>query len=254
MQELALHWYTLLGSLNATMALPLRELAQTINLPLVSAILFGLIGATSPCQLTTNASAAAFLARDSGGSGKMARETASFVAGKVVVYTLLGVIASVAGQQLAQTSIPLAALARKILGPVMILLGLHLLRLLPVRFAAGTSVSGWLEARAGRSSAGAFALGSSFAFAFCPTLFLLFFGLTIPMMWSSPGVGTLYPAAFALGTVLPLLVVMGLVGLGLGSVRSLSRGLRSLSPYLPLAAGLILLLAGLNDTLVYWLL
>ena len=254
LHELALAWYSLLGSLGAAISLPLRELALEINLPLASAILFGLIGSSSPCQVTTNASAAAFLARDGASAGRLSRQAMAFVAGKIVVYTLLGLAVSAAGQQFSQAQVPMAVLARKILGPVMIVLGLYLLRVLPLRFALGSGLSARLESAARGSRAGAFLLGAAFALAFCPTLFLLFFGLTIPMMSSSPVAGMLYPGAFALGTVLPLLAVLGLVGLGLGSAGSLSARLRRYSSYLPVAAGLVFLLAGANDTLVYWLL
>ena len=52
-------------SLNAAVTDPLRGVSDSLGLPLVSALLFGLMGATSPCQLTTNASALAYVARGS---------------------------------------------------------------------------------------------------------------------------------------------------------------------------------------------
>ena len=51
MQELAVQWYAILGTLNAAVTDPLRGLSDSLGLPLVSALLFGLMGATSPCQL-----------------------------------------------------------------------------------------------------------------------------------------------------------------------------------------------------------
>ncbi len=56
---------------------------------------------------------------------------------------------------------------------------------------------------------GAFVLGMAFALAFCPTLFLLFFGLLIPLTLASAG-GLIFPALFALGTAAPLLALLGL--------------------------------------------
>jgi len=62
-QEIIIQYYTWLSGLTSWLVLPLRDLAEAINLPLVSALLFGLIGATAPCQLSTNAVALAFVSR-----------------------------------------------------------------------------------------------------------------------------------------------------------------------------------------------
>ncbi|MBI2154320.1 MAG: sulfite exporter TauE/SafE family protein, partial [Candidatus Rokubacteria bacterium] len=56
-------WYIFLSQLSATLGEPLNQFADQINFPLVSAVLFGLIGATAPCQLTTNLSAIAYVSR-----------------------------------------------------------------------------------------------------------------------------------------------------------------------------------------------
>ena len=91
-------------------------------------------------------------------------------------------------------------------------------------------MSGSLEERAGRGATGAFLLGIAFSLAFCPPLFLLFFGLTIPMALASP-FGAFYPATFALGTTLPLLAIAAALAVGFGSkagYTSLSRRIGSL--------------------------
>jgi len=72
-QDLVLRWYVLLGTLNATVSEPLRALADGLGFAPLSALLFGLIGTTAPCQLTTNAGALAFVARGSADRGAMCR-------------------------------------------------------------------------------------------------------------------------------------------------------------------------------------
>jgi len=91
----------------------------------------------------------------------------------------------------------------------------------------------------------------AFALAFCPTLFFLFFGLTIPLALASPG-GIVVPALFALGTTIPLLIVLGALALGAHSSTGVTRALHRLQPRLNRFAGVILILAGLNDTIIYW--
>jgi cytochrome c-type biogenesis protein len=223
LREIASNWYAFLSTFNATVAMPLRDLADGINLPLVSALIFGLIGATSPCQLTTNAGALAYVARAGGGRGSAAVNALAYLTGKVVIYTLVGMAVIVVGRELAQQSIPVIVAARKVLGPLMILMGLYLLGLVAMHVSLGGGLSSWLEKRAGSGAGGAFVLGAAFSFAFCPTLFLLFFGLTIPLALASP-VGVIYPGAFAVGTTLPLLALAGLLTVGLDTGTSYVQG------------------------------
>ena len=249
-RELALQWYAWLSTLNAAVADPLSGLERSINVPLISALLFGLLGATAPCQLTTNASAMAFVARGAGSRGAVARSAAGYILGKVLVYTLLGLAVAIAGQRLAQQSIPIVVTARKVLGPAMIVLGLYMFGVLPLRFSLGLGLADRVEARAGPGATGAFLLGVALSFAFCPTLFLLFFGLTIPLALASPG-GPVFPGVFALGTSLPLLAVALLLAFG-SRGHGYVRGVRRAHGWVrPIAAG-VLVLAGLNDTLTYW--
>ena len=106
---------------------------------------------------------------------------------------------------------------------------------------------------AGHGHRGAYLLGVVFSFAFCPTLFWLFFGLTVPLALGSTG-GLAFPALFAAGASLPLLAMTTIVGAGLGTAGRFVGGLRRAERVLRVAAGAVLILAGLHDTVVYWLL
>lgn len=100
--------------------------------------------------------------------------------------------------------------------------------------------------------AGAFGMGVAFAVAFCPTLFWLFFGLTLPLAIASP-LGFVYPAVFAVGTALPLVmfaVLMAGLGMERGTVlRQAHRAHRPLS----MLVGVVFILVGLNEIVLYWL-
>jgi hypothetical protein len=105
---------------------------------------------------------------------------------------------------------------------------------------------------AGHGHRGAYLLGVVFSFAFCPTLFWLFFGLTVPLALRSTG-GLIFPGLFAVGASLPLLAMTAVVGAGLGTARHFIGGLRRAERGLRVAAGITLVVAGLHDTIVYWL-
>lgn len=254
MSEVANAWYVWLSGLNAAATEPLNALSDDLGVPLLSALLFGLMGSTSPCQLTTNASALVYVIRGAGaGERGWATGALAYLAGKALVYTLVGAAVVLAGQRLPQASIPVIVAARKLLGPLMVLLGLHLLGVARLRFSLGHGLVDRIEARVGAGAGGAFLLGTAFAFAFCPTLFLLFFGLTIPLALGS-SLGAVFPGAFALGTTLPLLVLAGLLATGARAAGAYVASARRASRWLRPVAGVVLVLAGLNDTFTYWFL
>ena len=99
---------------------------------------------------------------------------------------------------------------------------------------------------------GAFLLGVAFAFAFCPTLFLLFFGLLIPLSLSAKG-GVLFPAIFAFGMTLPLLTMSLVTSIAADRVGNYVDRVKRVERLARPVIAVIFLLAGLNDTLVYWL-
>lgn len=253
MRDAVLTWYLILSGFYATVAVPVRALSDTLGVPPLSALLFGLLGAAAPCQLTTNAGALAYVAREVDGRRAVAGRALAYLLGKALVYTTIGVVVILAGRELAPRLIPTIVVARKVFGPLMILLGLYLLGLVPLHFSLGQGLADRIEARAGGGAGGSFLLGSALAFCFCPTHFLLFFGLTIPLALQSP-VGIVYPGLFALGTTLPLLGLAALLTAGVGATQRYLADARRLDAWLRPVAGVVLILAGLNDTVVYWFL
>ncbi|MBI3456648.1 MAG: sulfite exporter TauE/SafE family protein [Candidatus Rokubacteria bacterium] len=250
-RRLMTHWYVTASQWSATLAVPVGDLADRAELPLVAAFLFGLVGAVAPCQLTTNLSAMAYVGRRLE-AGRPWREALAYIAGKVIVYTVVGAGAILLGLQLQPAALPVVVAARKGLGPLMIVIGLGFLGLVRLRGSVGRGVSAWLEARLPREGVwGAFLLGVAFSFTFCPTLFWLFFGLTIPMALRSVA-GVALPGAFAVGTALPLVAFVGLVALGSEMAGGLVARLRQSHRLIGRLAGAIFILAGIHDTLTYW--
>jgi cytochrome c-type biogenesis protein len=247
-----LEWYAWLSQLNAALSEPLTTWSARLNIPVLTALLLGLLGSTAPCQLTTNASAMALVAQrmaDLKGAWKTAL---AYTAGKVVVYSLVGSLILALGLQLDPATIPVAVVARKVLGPLMLVIGLYLVGAFQLNVSVGQRLSHWLEARVPHEGVkGAFSLGLIFSLAFCPTLFWLFFGLLIPLAVASQG-GWSFPGMFALGTALPLLGFTYAVGLGTTLARDYVIRMKGVDRYLRRIAGVIFLVAGLHDTLTYW--
>ncbi|WP_027883270.1 sulfite exporter TauE/SafE family protein [Meiothermus rufus] len=245
--------YALASQPYAWLAEPINTLRLGLGIPLLSAFLLGLLGALAPCQLSTNAAALSWLARDAlEAQGSAWKRVGWFLLGKALVYlALAGVAVWVFGGTFTAPG-ALFTGVRRVLGPLMVLMGFLLLGLirLPGPSLGPGRLGDWARARGG--SLGAFTLGAAFGLAFCPTMFFLFFGAMLPAAVASRA-GLVFPALFALGTAVPVLLILALLDRGkpkgevLGEMR---RGGRRLN----LAGGVVLVVAGLYDTLVYWFL
>jgi cytochrome c biogenesis protein CcdA len=249
--EMMREWYVLLSRMSVAFSIPVKQLADASQLPILAVLLFGLVGALSPCQLTTNLSAIAYVSRKAG-DGQVWSEALAYTIGKVLVYTLAGGAIIFLGLTLQQSAIPVVVVTRKVVGPLMILIGFGLLGLIRLRGSFGRRLSCWFEARLPkRGLIRAFSLGAVFSFTFCPTLFWLFFGLMIPLAVTSAG-GWIFPSVFALGTVLPLLVFAGILASGNDLSSKLTERLSRYQHSIGQISGVVFILAGVNDTLTYW--
>lgn len=256
MSQFILQYYVWLSGLNAWLSPVVSDVVASLNVPLLSALLFGLLGATAPCQLTASVATIAFLARQADDPHQMWAQTWAFIAGKATVYAFIGgalVLAGLSLGQLSDTVIPVALVARRAMGPLLILVGLAMLGLVRVSFNWSNHLAQWIEAKAGRRAGWlpAFALGVAFSFTFCPTLFWLFFGLTLPLAIASPG-GVVFPSVFAIGTTLPILLIAALLTSGLVDVKSSLRRFRLANVWVQWVAGLVFLLVGVNELMLYW--
>ncbi|MBF6593752.1 MAG: sulfite exporter TauE/SafE family protein [Thermaceae bacterium] len=231
------------------LAEPLNTLRLGLGFPLLGAFLLGLLGALAPCQLSTNAAALAWFAQGAA-RGTIWTRLGWFLLGKALVYlALAGIAMWVFGGHFTAPGAFFTGV-RRVLGPLMLVLGFSLLGLirLPGPSLGIGRLGAWAATRGGKL--GAFALGVAFGLAFCPTLFLLFFGWMIPTAVTSK-LGLLFPALFALGTAVPVMIVLGLLERGTSKGAAL-RQMRQGGRWLNLLAGVALVLAGLYDTVVYW--
>jgi cytochrome c biogenesis protein CcdA len=136
----------------------------------------------------------------------------------------------------------------------LVVVGLLMLGFLQSRLSLGSRFSTWLEEKA-RGKEGifpAYLMGAAFSFTFCPTLFWLFFGLTIPLAVASSG-GLLLPGVFAIGTAVPVLALAGLLASGVVNVRQFVKRFKRADVWLQRAVGLVFVLIGLHEIVLYWL-
>jgi len=192
-------------------------LIDNYNIPLFTAFLLGVLTSISPCPLATNITAIAFIS----GQIKTAKNTMLnglyYTLGRGISYTLLATLI-----YFGLSSFSIARLFEgwgdKVLGPVLILIGLVMFGVIKIDFGGKSQglekIKIWL---ASKGYIGSLFLGVLFALAFCPYSGVIFFGMLIPLVISSSE-GLLLPPLFALGTGLPVIIFSILIAFSLEKV------------------------------------
>lgn len=140
----------------------------------------------------------------------------------------------------------------RLLGPILMLVGLLLLELLALHFGSGR-LKGWAQ-RFSRSGAlwATMLLGLLFAMSFCPTTAALFFGGLIPLSLAH-GSHLLYPLVYAVGVSVPVLGIVLLVVFATHLIGHFVTRVGSMEWWMRRVTGVLFLVVGLYFTVVYTL-
>jgi len=191
-----------------------------VNIPVLSALLLGLITAISPCPMATNIAALAYVSRRATERRYAVATGVLYTLGRMFSYSILGIIIIVGGLEIPGVASFLQDFGEQVLGPLLIVIGVIMLIInrIPLSLGGG-KLSSIGEKVANWGMIGGFLLGALFAVAFCPYSAVLFFGVLIPLALKSAG-GVALPAVYAIGTGLPVLVFGVLISLGVAKVSA----------------------------------
>jgi cytochrome c biogenesis protein CcdA len=225
---------------------------QGFYLDIFSALWLGILTSISPCPLATNIAAVSFVARDLGASRKVLWSGFLYAAGRMLAYVTIAVLAVASLLSLPEASFFLETNMHKIIGPLLIVVGIILLEALPVSFSASL-VSGSVQEKAGKWGMwGSGILGIIFALTFCPLSAALFFGSLIPLAIDGKS-SVLMPSVYGLGTALPVVAFAFVMAFGMKSIgkvfdklTQVEKWVRKLTAFVFIGAGLYLLLKSLT--------
>ncbi|CAM3885639.1 cytochrome C biosynthesis protein [Bacillus luti] len=224
---------------------PLMDAANaTKSVPLLFSFLLGIVGTLAPCQLTGNISAITLYGNQSLQTGHAWKHILLFTLGKIIAFTTLGLFVWLLGKEIQPILTLYFPWLRKIIGPLLVLMGLMLAGIIK-----GKNLFSIKFIRK-QNEVGSFLLGFFFSLAFCPTMFVLFFGTLIPLSFSY-NYGYLFPTFFSIGTALPIVVLMFIVSY-LGLNGTLLKKSRKIGKSIQRIAGVLLILIGVYDTTLYW--
>jgi len=240
--------YSFLSQISNLLSQPFLNMANsTTALPVLSAFLLGIVGAMAPCQLTSNLGAITLYSNQSLQKGIAWKELLLFIFGKVIAFSGLGLIVWLMGKEIQSTLTLYFPWLRKLIGPILVLVGLYLLGLFKMYWNVTLFK---VPERWVKGKIGSFFMGFGFSLAFCPTMFVLFFVTLMPLVYST-SYGVLLPSVFAVGTSVPVIffiLILWYLGLS-GAVMKKGRRVGKL---IQQTAGIVMVLLGVFDTITYW--
>lgn len=186
-------------------------------LGMCSAVWLGVLTAISPCPLATNIAAISFIGRRIDNPRAAVTTGLLYAVGRTVAYTVLAALLVSSLLSAPMVSHALQKHMNKVLGPLLILVGMLLTGLIEFN-VKGSGLAARLGQRV--ESWGIWsglALGAVFALSFCPGSAALFFGSLIPLAVKYESVFIL-PALYGAGTALPVLVFAILIAVSTRAV------------------------------------
>jgi cytochrome c biogenesis protein CcdA len=230
----------------------LQNLLDQAQWPTASAFLLGLMTALSPCPLATNITAIGYIGRELQDRRRVLLNGLLYTLGRTITYTVLGLVLYF-GASVFEVASLFRGWGEKLLGPLLIVVGLVLLNIIPLRIdglEALTEKFGKNSAKAGYF--GALMMGVLFALAFCPYSGVLYFGMLIPLTVASPQ-GLWLPPIYAVATGLPVIVFAWVIAFAIGSVGTLYNRIRSFELWFRRVSAALFVITGVYLAVATWL-
>lgn len=227
--------------------------SRNSTIPILGVFLIGILGSTAPCQLTTNLGAIGYITKESTNIKKLFKNTLWYTLGKLTIFLFYGILIILFKFNIQNSSIPFFSLFRKLMGPVIVIIGFYILGIFNLKGSIGNSLIANVEnfTHKFKMFNSSFIMGLVFSLAFCPTLFWLFFGIIVPLSFKSY-LGIIYPAIFALGTLIPMMLMLLLIFIGKVNLKSNIKRYNKIQKIMRHFGGLLLIIFGLFDSLIYW--
>jgi len=203
----------------------LQNFLETSQFPILTAFILGLMTSISPCPLATNITAIGFLSKDIANQRKVFINGLIYTLGRAITYTFIGLIFFFGASQFEFAGF-FQEWGEKILGPLLIIIGLFMLGILKIKIPGIGSLTEKMENKSNGGFWGVLLLGVVFALAFCPYSGVLYFGMLMPMTISSAS-GLYLPLFFAIATGIPVIIFAWLIAFSVSSIGNVYNKLKT---------------------------
>ncbi|MFH0818715.1 MAG: aromatic aminobenezylarsenical efflux permease ArsG family transporter [Patescibacteria group bacterium] len=222
----------------------INSLIDNYNIPVLTAFLLGILTSISPCPLATNITAIAYISKDIKTPKYIIWSGIFYTLGRGISYTLLAVLIYFGFSSFSISKI-FQGWGEKILGPILIVIGLVMLDVIKIKLKKNNQhhekIKLWLG---NRGYLGSLGLGILFALAFCPYSGVIFFAMLIPLVLKSQ-TGLLLSPLFALGTGLPVIIFSLLIAFSLQAVSKAFKAVQKIEKWLRYGVASIFILTGI---------
>jgi cytochrome c biogenesis protein CcdA len=229
----------------------LYEWMNNSSLPILSALLLGILTAISPCPLATNITAIAFISRNNNlGKKKVLLSGLLYTLGLAFSYTAIALII-IFGASKFHVAKFFQGNGEKFVGPVMILIGLVMLNVIKLDFLGKANFTEKLSEKfKTKGLLGAFLLGALFALAFCPYSGAMYFGALIPMSIKHDA-GFIYPIFYALGAGTLVMFFTVVIAFSILQLGKYFKAVSKIEKVMRVVAGALFVLTGAYYLLIY---
>jgi len=194
---------------------------------IATALWLGVLTSISPCPLATNIAAVSYLARRADRPRLVLLSAFTYSLGRAFAYAVVSAVVVLGLLSVPGLSQLLQRYMNKLLGPLLVLVGMYLLGLLSAGLSTTAGSEELRKKAADGGAVGALLLGALFALSFCPVSAALFFGSLVPLSLRH-GSKVVLPVVYGFGTALPV-VVLALVATG--GTKALGAAMRKVGAF-----------------------
>jgi len=229
----------------------LQTILDNSQFSFLTAIILGLMTAISPCPLATNISAIGFISRDIENRRRVFINGLVYTLGRAISYTGLALIIFFGASKM-HVSMIFQGWGERLLGPVLILVGLLMLDIIKIKLPGFSGLTDKIGENGKGSYWSTLLLGMVFALAFCPYSGVLYFVMLIPMTVTSVG-GLYLPVLFAIATGLPVIIFAWLLAYAVGNVGKLYNRIKLFELWFRRVVSVIFIAVGIYYILIFFI-
>ena len=221
----------------------LIDLLDSSTMPWLTAFILGLMTAISPCPLATNITAVGFISREIENRNRVFINGLMYTIGRAITYTVIALVIYFGSDQL-QFSGFFQRYGGKVLGPLLIIMGLFMLDIIRISFPGFSKLTSGLQNKKKWGYLDALLLGLLFALAFCPYSGVLYFGMLVPLTIASAA-GLYLPAVFAIATGIPVIIFAWILAYTLSGVGGFYNKLKIFELWFRRLIAIVFILVGI---------
>jgi len=221
----------------------LTGLLENSTMPWISALVLGFMTSISPCPLATNITAIGFISKDIDNRNRVFINGLLYTLGRAITYTAIALVLYLGADQFKFSGF-FQQYGEKILGPLLIIIGLFMLDVIKLKFPGMNGLTSKMENKSRWSYFDAILIGMLFALAFCPYSGVLYFGMLVPMTISSAS-GLYLPVLFAIATGIPVIIVSWILAYTLSGIGGFYNKIKSFEIWFRRVIAILFILVGI---------